>query len=142
MLITVKEHHDPFDLNHLAVAMHPDFMRRTCLLIMEQSRAWEFGYGDAVKYDDIALASDYAEPEDGITVYVGGYMPYAHRNDPEHYDYENDTTKLDEDFDKIEKEIERMMLAEERFTEKKLKVGQQFFAIDRKVTKSPRRVVR
>lgn len=131
LLITVKEHQDPFDLNHLAVAMHPDFMRRTCLLIMEQSKAWEFGYGDAVKYDDQSLLSNYAEPEDGITMYVGGYMPYAPDDTATGYTYENDTTKLDRDFDAIEIEIARMMQREERFTEKPLKVGRPFLTIER-----------
>lgn len=132
LLVTVKEHHDPFDLNHLAVAMHPDFMRRTCLLIMEQSSRWEFGYGDAVRFDDIALASKYADPEEGISIYVGGYMPYSPEDTKEGYTYDNDITKLDEDFDLIEKTIAKMMVDDVRFTEEKLKVGRPFMRIDRR----------
>lgn len=132
LLITIKEHHDPFDLNHLAVAMHPDFMRRTCLLIMEQSRRWEFGYGDAVKFDDIALSSRYSDPEDGYSIYVGGYMPYAPKDTQQGYTFENDITKLDRDFDEIEKSIAGMIANDIRFTEEKLKVGRPFMRIDRR----------
>jgi hypothetical protein len=132
IVVTVKEHQDPFDLNHLAIAMHPDFMRRTCLLIMEQSPTWEFGYGDAVDYDDISLASRYADPEDGISIYVGGYMPYAPKDTVHGYTYENDLGKLNADFDAIEARIFEMMKNEERFTEVPLKVGRPFLRVDRK----------
>jgi hypothetical protein len=137
--VTVKEHHDPFDLNHLAIAMHPDFMRRTCLLIMEQSRAWEFGYGDAVKFDDLALASTYADPDDGISIYVGGYMPYAPKDTERGYTYDNDTSKLDKDFDEIEKHIASMLQNDVRFTESKLKVGRPFMRIARTKSVAVRR---
>ena len=129
--VTVKEHQDPFDLNHLAIAMHPDFMRRTCLLLLEQSGTWEFGYGDAVDFDDVSLASDYADPDNGISIYVGGYMPYAPDDTAQGYTYENDISKLDRDFDKIEATVAKMMQDEERFTEKPLKVGRPFLRIIR-----------
>jgi len=138
VVVTVKEHQDPFDLNHLAVAMHPDFMRRTCLLIAEQSPTWEFGYGDAVDYDDISLASNYADPDDGISIYVGGYMPYAPDDTEQGYTYDNDLTKLDADFDKIEKEIAGMITREQRFTEVPLKVGRPFLRIQRNRTRKRR----
>jgi hypothetical protein len=132
IIVTVKEHHDPFDLNHLAVVMHPDFMRRTCLLIMEQSKTWQFGYGDAVDYDDRQLTSTYADPDDGISIYVGGYMPYAPDDTPFGYTYDNDLSKLDEDFDRIEKTIAKMMLDDVRFTEVPLRVGRPFMRIERR----------
>lgn len=136
--VTVKEHHDPFDLNHLAVVMHPDFMRRTGLLIFEQSPIWEFGYGDAVMYDDNSLNSQYADPEDGISIYVGGYMPYSKSNTADTYTYENDIDRLDKDFDAIEKEVARMLENDVKFTEVPLKVGQPFFALARNNKKNKR----
>jgi hypothetical protein len=137
--VTVKEHQDPFDINHLAIAMHPDFVRRTCLLIFEQSQAWEFGYGDAVAADDLYLASKYADPEDGITMYVGGYMPYAPVDTEAGYTYDNDVSKLDKDFDAIEKEVARMIKEEERFTDIPLKVGRAFLRPTRAKNKKGKR---
>jgi hypothetical protein len=131
--VIVKDHQDPFDLNHLAVVMHPDFLRRTGLLIMEQSKRWEWGYGDAVDRDDRALVSTYAEPEDGISIYVGGYMPYAPKDNEQGYTYDNDLSKLDRDFDNIEKTIAQMIADDVRFTEEPLKVGRPFMRIKRKV---------
>lgn len=136
--VTVKEHQDPFDLNHLAIAMHPDFMRRTGLLVLEQSDAWEFGYGDAVEYDDRTLINKYADPEDGISIYVGGYMPYAPKDTPHGYTYENDTAKLDRDFDAIERTVAQMIVDGTKFTEKRLTVGRPFMQLNR-VKKSIRR---
>ena len=130
--VTVKEPQDPFDLNHLAVAMHPDFLRRTVLLVLEQSEKWEFGYGDAVEYDDIALKSTYADPEDGYSIYVGGYMPYSPKDTPTGYSYENDTKQIDRDFDNIETEIARLIQSEQRFTEQALKVGRPYLTLNRK----------
>lgn len=129
--VTVKEPQDPFDLNHLAVAMHPDFLRRTVLLVFEQSAKWEFGYGDAVEFDDVALKSPFADPEDGFTVYVGGYMPYSVKDTPKEYTYENDVARIDRDFDNIEQEIARLIKAETRFTMEALKVGRPYFKINR-----------
>jgi hypothetical protein len=137
--VTVKEAQDPFDLNHLAVAMHPDFLRRTVLLVFEQSKNWTFGYGDAVEYDDVALRSTFADPEDGFTVYVGGYMPYAKTDTPKGYSYENDLKKLDKDFDNIEQEIARLIQNESRFTEEPLKVGRPFIKLDRRAMAKSRK---
>lgn len=132
IMVTVKEHQDPFDLNHLAISMHPDFLRRTCLLIMEQSPTWEFGYGDAVAYDDRALQSSWCDPDDGYTIYVGGYMPYSPNDTKDGYTYENDISKLNEDFDKIEKQVAENMKENVRFTEHKLRVGRPFMQIKRR----------
>lgn len=137
--IVVKQPQDPFDLNHLAIVMHPDFVRRTILLIMEQSNSWEFGYGDAVERDDRALASTYADPEDGISIYVGGYMPYAPKDTPHGYTYDNDLKKLNKDFDNIEKTIVKMMADDVRFTEAPLKVGRSFMRLKRSNNKSRKR---
>jgi hypothetical protein len=129
--VTVKDAQDPFDLNHLAVAMHPDFLRRTVLLVFEQSEAWTFGYGDAVAYDDISLESKFADPEDGFSIYVGGYMPYSKTDTPDKYTYENDVSRIDKDFDSIEAEIARLIQNESRFTEEPLKVGRPYLKLNR-----------
>lgn len=101
--IVVKEFGDHFDLNHLAVAMHPDFFRRTMFLIMEQSKTWTWGYGSAIDYDKRMLKYK-PNPEDGLYVYVGGYIPFENNN----------LKKLDEAFDKIEESIQREVVDMER----------------------------
>jgi hypothetical protein len=110
--IIVKQFHDPFDLNQLAVGMHPDFFRRTCFLIMEQSKTWTWGYGSSLEYDARMLKHKSNE-DDGLYVYVGGYIPYEN----------NSTKKLDEDFDKIEDHIQNMIDLELTFVDADLKVG-------------------
>jgi hypothetical protein len=109
--IIVKQSHDPFDLNALAVGMHPDFFRRTCFLFMEQSKTWEYGYGSAQEYDK-RMQGYKSNPEDGLYVYVGGYIPYQN----------NDTKALDKDFDAIEGSIQEMIDLGLSFTEDSLTV--------------------
>lgn len=109
--IIVKQFHDPFDLNALAVGMHPDFFRRTCFLFMEQSKTWSPGYGSALEYDR-RMQAYRPNPEDGLYVYVGGYLPYQN----------NETKPMDEDFDRIEASIQEMIDLEHTFTEDPLLV--------------------
>jgi hypothetical protein len=98
--IVVKEFQDPFDLNHLAVAMHPDWLRRIMFLIMEQSKTWEHGYGSSNEYD-ARMKKYVSQPEDGLYVYVGGYLPYG--------GYQNGKAEginaLNKAFDKIEENV-------------------------------------
>lgn len=132
--VTVKDAHEAFDVNALAIAMHPDFLRRSMFLVLEQSDAWEFGYGDGVEYDDMMLFSDYCDPADGFTIYVGGYMPYSLGEDPETrdgYNYDNDVERLDKDFDNVEVSIAKLIKDETRFTEKPLKVGAPYVKLAR-----------
>jgi hypothetical protein len=109
--IIVKQFHDPFDLNALAVGMHPDFFRRTCFLFMEQSATWEPGYGSALEYDKRMLNYK-PNPEDGLYVYVGGYLPYQN----------NELAPLDKDFDRIEASIQEMIDLGMSFTDDQLAV--------------------
>lgn len=92
----VKQFQDPFDLNDLAVVTHPDWLRRVEFLVMEQSKTWQSGYGNALDYDD-KMKKYQPEPEDGVYIYVGGYIPYGGSS--------NDTDKLNEAFDALEKKI-------------------------------------
>lgn len=110
--IVVKEFQDHFDLNHLAVAMHPDFFRRTMFLIMEQSKTWTYGYGSSIEYDKRMLKYK-PNPEDGLYVYVGGYIPFEN----------NSTKELDKAFDKIENSIEQMVADERTFVDEPLHVA-------------------
>lgn len=95
--IVVKQFQDPFDLNQLSVAMHPDFFRRVTFLVMEQSKTWEYGYGSALDYD-LKMQKYKPRPEDGLYVYVGGYIPFATENDG-----------LDKAFNEIEGEVQDMI---------------------------------
>ncbi len=112
--IVVKAFDEPFDLNHLAIAMHPDFFRRTTFLIMEQSKTWSYGYGSSIEYDKRMLKYK-PKPEDGLYIYVGGYIPY---DGPNH-----GIDKLDKAFDKIELEIVEMIDMNLSFPDKFLAVG-------------------
>jgi len=118
--VTVKEFHDPFDLNPLAVVMHPDWLRRIMFLIMEQSKTWSWGYGSSLEYDK-RMIKYRPNPEDGLYVYVGGYMPYEGK-DSRGYRKNNDLDQLNEAFDKIEERIERMILDGESFVDEPLAV--------------------
>ncbi len=111
--IVVKEFADPFDLNSLAVAMHPDFFRRTMFLMMEQSKTWSGGYGSAVDYDKKMLNRK-PNPEDGVYIYVGGYIPYSGNN--------NGIDELNARFDEIEDSIQDMINRGDTFTEDSLAV--------------------
>jgi len=101
--VVIKEFGDPFDLNHLAVSMHPDWLRRVMFLIMEQSKTWQWGYGNSEAYDN-RMKQYKPQPEDGLYVYVGGYIPYA--------GYKNMTVgikTLNEEFDRIEASIQQII---------------------------------
>lgn len=97
--VLVKEFADPFDLNHLAVAMHPDWLRRIMFLVYEQSKTWTYGYGSGQEYDT-RMKRYQPDPEDGIYVYVGGYMPYGG-----HDNKNKGVQKLNSKFDEIEESI-------------------------------------
>ena len=109
--IIVKEFQDPFDLNHLAVALHPDFFRRILFLIMEQSKTWSYGYGSGMEYDE-RMKQYKPNPEDGLYVYVGGYIPFNGDN--------HGIDKLEKAFDKIEKNIATMIDEGRTFCEEPL----------------------
>lgn len=88
----VKQYQDPFNLNDLAVVSHGDWLRRLEFLIMEQSKTWSGGYGEATEYDNRMF--DYKpEPEDGMYIYVGGYSPYS------------SVKELDKAFDELEAKV-------------------------------------
>ena len=112
--IVVKEFQDHFDLNHLAVAMHPDFFRRTMFLIMEQSKTWRSGYGNTMEYDKRMLGYK-PNPEDGLYVYVGGYIPFEQRKD-------KGRGALDAAFTSIEQSIEQMVADERTFVDEPLHI--------------------
>jgi len=110
--VVVKEFGDPFNLNHLAVALHPDWLRRIMFLIMEQSKTWQSGYGSAAAYDKRMFGYK-PQPEDGVYVYVGGYSPYSG----------NDTKRLEKDFDDVEQSITDLINSGMTFNEEPLAIG-------------------
>jgi len=99
----IKQFQDPFNLNDLAVVMHPDWLRRIEFLIMEQSKTWEYGYGTSAPFDN-KMMKYVPQPEDGVYVYIGGYMPYGDR-----YSEQNDTGKLNAAFDKLEVQLTKLI---------------------------------
>lgn len=75
--ILVKRHDEPLTISDLAVVTHPEFLRRVNFRIVEYSRNFSFGYGDAVVHDK----SVESHPEllhfgsnDEIVIHIGGNM--------------------------------------------------------------------
>lgn len=104
MSVVVKEYQDPFDVNHLAVVSHPDWLRRIIFLIKEQSQTFESGYGSAIEYDKRMIAYT-PKPEDGMYIYVGGYIPHGGGWGSD----KNDLGALNREFDKLEDQIENLI---------------------------------
>lgn len=107
----IKEFQDPFNINDLAVVNHPDWLRRVEFLIMEQSKTWEYGYGSSAPYDRKMLKYK-PNPEDGLYVYIGGYMPYSSTDD------------LERAFDKLESKIVDMIDSGATWNDEPFTVGQ------------------
>lgn len=93
----VKEYQDPFNLNDLAVVCHPDWLRRIMFLVIEQSKTFSYGYGSSIDYDK-KMQKYIPQPEDGMYIYVGGYIPLNR-------DEKNDIKQLNEEFDALEKKV-------------------------------------
>lgn len=91
----VKTHHEPLDINQVAVAAHPDFARRVSFLVSEQAPNWEYGYGRADAYDK-KMFNYKPEPGDGLYIYVGGY-------------FEDDIKRVNREFDEVEKNIQKFI---------------------------------
>lgn len=107
--VIVKEFADPFDVNHLAVVCHPDWLRRIIFLIDEQSKTFQSGYGNSIEYDKRMLKY-IPQPEDGLYVYAGGYIPYSEKYNEKTQKY--DITAIDQlnaEFDRLEGQIEEMI---------------------------------
>lgn len=98
----VKEFQDPFNLNELAVVCHPDWLRRFEFLVMEQSKTWSPGYGSSAQYDK-KMQKYVPQPEDGVYIYVGGYIPFTKGSD--YWDTNCDLDRLNEEFDRLEEQV-------------------------------------
>ena len=46
----VKQHNEPLTISDLAVATHPEFLRRILFRIDEHSKTWEGGYGSSIAF--------------------------------------------------------------------------------------------
>ncbi len=103
----VKEYQDPFNLNELAVVCHPDWLRRFEFLVMEQSDTWTYGYGSSAEYDK-KMQKYVPQPEDGVYIYVGGYIPYTNVG------WKCDIDRLNAEFDRLEEQV--MSLIEDGHT--------------------------
>lgn len=60
--VTIKHHDEPLTITDLAVATHPEFLRRTVFRIIEHSKTWQHGYGNAVRFGEL-LEPDLIETE-------------------------------------------------------------------------------
>lgn len=88
----VKQFHDPVNLNDIAIICHSDWLRRIEFLILEQSKTWQWGYGNAQEFDQRMIRYNPA-PEDGIYVYVGGYIPPSEASMEKQFDAIEDGIK-------------------------------------------------
>lgn len=108
MSTIAKRFQDPFDVNELAIISHPDWLRRIEFLIMEQSKTWQSGYGNADPYDRRMF--DYTpKPEDGLYIYVGGYSPYGGGYWGDGGGVKEQIAMLDAAFDHLENQIEQLI---------------------------------
>jgi hypothetical protein len=48
--VILKRHDEPLTIADLAVATHPEFLRRVIFRIIEHSKTFEYGYGSAVEF--------------------------------------------------------------------------------------------
>lgn len=112
--VVVKQFHDPLDLNQLAIALHPEWLRRIMFLVFEQSKTWTYGYGSSIKYDN-TMKNRIAEPEEGLYVYVGGYIPFDDQDEPEQ-------GELNAAFDKIEGQLFEAITDGRQFTDEPMVV--------------------
>lgn len=103
---TIKRFAEPIDLNEMCIVNHPDWLRRIEFLIMEQSKTWTWGYGSSLDYDKKMLKYE-ARPEDGMYVYIGGYIPVG-------------IEEMNNQFDKIEADIEEMLKSGLTFNDRPL----------------------
>lgn len=108
MSVIVKEFADPFDVNHLAVVSHPDWLRRVIFLIKEQSKTWEAGYGSALEYDKRMIKYK-PKPEDGMYIYVGGYIPHGGGGFWGGGDKGESLKALNDEFDRLEEQVENLI---------------------------------
>ena len=102
----VKEYQDPFNLNDLAVVCHPDWLRRFEFLVMEQSKTWSYGYGSSSAYDK-RMMKYVPQPEDGVYIYVGGYLPYT--TGDSYWGQDNDIDALNKAFDDLEEKVMKLI---------------------------------
>lgn len=51
--ITLKHHEEPLTITDLAVAIHPEFLRRVMFRWNEHSKTWDYGYGSAVAFSHL-----------------------------------------------------------------------------------------
>lgn len=109
MSTVVKRFQDPMDMNTLAVVSHPDWLRRIKFLLMEQSPTWEYGYGNALEYDQRMMSYE-PTPDDGLYVYCGGYLS-------------SDEKKMNEQFDSVEQKIGEWVREGLKFNPERLTVG-------------------
>lgn len=49
--VILKRHDEPLTIADLAVATHPEFLRRAIFRIVEHSKTYKYGYGSAVNFD-------------------------------------------------------------------------------------------
>jgi hypothetical protein len=92
----VKQFGEAVDMNQVATAGHSETLRRLFFLLGEQSETWEGGYGMPKDLTRAMTKSYRAQPEDGLTIFLG---------DSSH----NDKDRVDASFDKLREKIEQLL---------------------------------
>lgn len=88
--IVLKHHDEPLTITDLAVAIHPDFLRRAIFRVIEHSKTYESGYGSAIVFEHSIKPELVENPNnDELDIIVDGNF--------------RDNTTVDRMFDKLEK---------------------------------------
>lgn len=90
--VIIKRHEEVLTISDLAVVSHPEFLRRICFRINENSETWDWGYGSGVIFSEAIQSKPemlHSDNNDEMNILV----------DSNFYDRET----IDSHFDKLEK---------------------------------------
>lgn len=75
--LTIKKHEEPLTISDLAVASHPEFLRRVIFRINEHSDTWDWGYGNSRNFSNVLDDKPqilHADSNDEINIFIDGDM--------------------------------------------------------------------
>jgi hypothetical protein len=88
--VIVKHHHEPLNITDMAVISHPEFLRRILFRVCEYSKTFEYGYGNAIVFDQsVTPTMLIPENNDELCIFVGSNLVSI--------------PKINESFDKLER---------------------------------------
>lgn len=89
--VLLKRHDEPLTISDLAVASHPEFLRRIIFRVIEHSKTFDFGYGSSIELSKAVDANPsvlQSDLNDEMNIYIGNNL---------------EGSEIDDKFDKLEK---------------------------------------